>query len=102
MAQNELKEVQEQLLLLGRKTAIERVASFLLMLASRSRRLGYPDNPVSMQMNQGDIGDFLGLTIETVSRTMTRLKQRGIIASWTKRKVEILQPETLQEIADGF
>ncbi len=102
IAQNELKEVQEQIMLLGRKTAMERVASFILLLSSRAKRLGLPDNPVSMQMNQGDIGDYLGLTIETVSRTMSRLKRLNVIGTKAKGRVDILEPETLQEIADGF
>lgn len=102
MARNELAEAQEQMLLLGRKTAKERIASFLLMLSQRAQRRGQPGNPVDIPMNRNDIGDFLGLTTETVSRTLTRLKGSGIITTDADRRITITDVEALEDIAGGF
>ena len=80
MSRDELAAAQEQMLLLGRKTAREKVLSFLLM---RAHDPDMPDDAQSaaldLPMSRGDIADFLGLTIETVSRTFTALKEEGLI-----------------------
>jgi CRP/FNR family transcriptional regulator len=102
MARYELAEAQDQILLLGRKTAKERIASFLLMLSDRAVRRGQPVNPVSIPMSRNDIGDYLGLTTETVSRTFTRLRSSGTISMESDRKVNIIDRDTLSEIAEGF
>jgi CRP/FNR family nitrogen fixation transcriptional regulator len=65
------------------KTAEERVASFLLDMAARLTR----DNQFDLTMTRQDIADYLGLTIETVSRTMTQLESSGVIALPTSRRV---------------
>jgi CRP/FNR family transcriptional regulator, nitrogen fixation regulation protein len=70
-------------LLLGRKTASERVASFPLDMAARSE----VGNEVALPMSQQDVADFLVLTIETVSRTLTRFVRDGTIALPDSRKV---------------
>ena len=90
MARTELAEVQDQILLLGRKTAKERLATFLLTLARRAEARGDEVNPVAVPMSRDDIGDFLGLTTETVSRTFTQLKANGIIRLLEGGKVQIL------------
>jgi len=102
MARNELAEAQEQILLLGRKSAKERIASFLLMLSTRAERRGQPGNPVSIPMSRNDIGDFLGLTTETVSRTLTRLKRSSIITIDADHYISIADRDMLAEIAGGF
>src|SRR3546814_14717405 len=79
IASNELVAAQEQMLLLGRKTAREKVASFLLMLSKRACQRGQPGDAVTVPMSRTDIGDYLGLTTETVRRTFTQLKQDGIV-----------------------
>lgn len=72
-----LTSAEERILLLGRKTARERVASFLLDL---HRRLDVPPRkPLHVPMSRQDIADYLGLTIETVSRTLSELKRSGVI-----------------------
>lgn len=86
-AGNELAAAQAQMLLLGRKTARERVASFLLGLAER-QDLGQGE-PMPLPMNRGDIADFLGLTIETVSRTLTLMRKANLIALPDKHSVTI-------------
>lgn len=102
IASNELAAAQEQMLLLGRKTAREKIASFLLMLAKRATQRGLADNPVSVPMSRTDIGDYLGLTTETVSRTFTQLKQGGMIQLLPDHQVNLADREALEEIAGGF
>lgn len=101
MASHELAVAQEQMLLLGRKTAREKIASFLLMLSRRAVQRGQKDNPVSVPMSRTDIGDYLGLTTETVSRTFTQLKQGGLIVLLTGGKVELADRAALEDMAEG-
>jgi CRP/FNR family transcriptional regulator len=100
-ASNELFAAQDQMLLLGRKTAREKVASFILQFAQRAARRGCPDESICLAMGRTDIGDYLGLTIETVSRTMTRLRRDGIVALHGANHVEILDRDRLEAVADG-
>ncbi|MEM7443655.1 MAG: helix-turn-helix domain-containing protein [Pseudomonadota bacterium] len=102
MASNELASAQDQMLLLGRKTAKEKLASFLLTLSRRAVRRGQPDNPISVPMGRADIGDYLGLTTETVSRTVTQLKTASIIRLLDGHKIHIADRETLEDLAEGI
>ncbi|GAU84531.1 transcriptional regulator of Crp/Fnr family [Bosea sp. BIWAKO-01] len=72
-ATHELTLAQEQMMLLGRRSAEERVICFLLTMRDRWAKLGKPSVTVPLPMSRQDIADFLGLTIETVSRTFTKL-----------------------------
>jgi CRP/FNR family transcriptional regulator len=72
-AGHELSLAQDQMLLLGRRTAEEKVAAFLLNLQTRYGRVGTISVNVPLPMSRQDIADYLGLTIETVSRTLTKL-----------------------------
>jgi CRP/FNR family transcriptional regulator len=72
-ATHELTLAQEQMMLLGRRTAEEKLICFLLAMQERWARLGKPSVTVPLPMSRQDIADFLGLTIETVSRTFTKL-----------------------------
>ena len=99
MAGNELIAAQDQMLLLGRKTAKERVASFLLSLSERAAQRGGPANPVELPMVRADIADYLGLTTETVSRTITELRKSGVIELPRSGSVELQQPHALEELA---
>lgn len=101
MASNELAAAQDQMLLLGRKTARERIASFLLQLQNSAKRRGQPGNPVRLPMNRGDIADFLGLTTETVSRTISAMKRSGVISLREGGNVEIRDQAGLDAIAAG-
>ncbi|MBX9710198.1 MAG: helix-turn-helix domain-containing protein [Xanthobacteraceae bacterium] len=78
-AGHELSLAQDQMLLLGRKTAEEKVAAFLINLQSRYGRIGPTSVTVPLPMSRQDIADYLGLTIETVSRTLTKLAREKII-----------------------
>lgn len=100
-ANDELAAAQDQMLLLGRKTAGEKIASFLVKLAERSSRRGTAAGELPLPMSRSDIGDYLGLTIETVSRTMTRFKANGLIALPSPRTVVIKKPEALAALAEG-
>ena len=79
VASNELVAAQEQMLLLGRKTARERLASFLLAQSRQGMPSGHSRQRFRLPMTRIDIADYLGLTIETVSRTFTRLRAEGLI-----------------------
>lgn len=96
----ELVAAQDQMLLLGRKTARERVASFLLMLAKRAERHRRPANPVALPMSRSDIADYLGLTTETVSRTLTQLRHSKTIEVHGRGEIEILDRAALQEFSE--
>jgi CRP/FNR family transcriptional regulator, anaerobic regulatory protein len=98
---HELSVAQDQMLLLGRKTAVERVAAFLLNLSQRSARIGWPDNPVRLPMTRADIADYLGLTLETVSRTITALRKDGLISLQGAAEVTIPARARLAELAAG-
>ncbi len=102
MASHELAVAQEQMLLLGRKTAREKIASFLLMLSRRAVQRGQNGDPVAVPMSRNDIGDYLGLTTETVSRTFTQLKQGGSISLLQGGKVELTDRARLEDIAEGL
>ena len=64
---------------LGKLDAIERIAKFLLNISNQRNRIGWQSNPISLSMTRQDIADYLGLTIETVSREFTKLKTKNII-----------------------
>ena len=86
-----LRHTQEQLLLIGRKNALERVAAFLLEMADRSGRTGI----VELAMPRHDIADYLGLTLETVSRMFAELRAQGVIKLEGARRVHVLDSERL-------
>jgi CRP/FNR family transcriptional regulator, nitrogen fixation regulation protein len=79
----DLQQLQDHLVLLGRKTAMERVASFLVRMVSRSPAGAALDLP----MSRSDIADYLGLTIETVSRTLTQLERSHAISMPSSRHI---------------
>ncbi len=101
-ASHELAEAQEQMLLLGRKTAKERIASFLLLLSRRAAARGDAAEPVAVPMSRTDIADYLGLTTETVSRTFTRLKTEGIIRLLPHGQVQLSRRADLDELASSY
>lgn len=87
-----LDRARDHLVLLGRKSAREKIATFLLNVAERLSR----DDRFELPMQRGDIADHLGLTIETVSRTLTRMARDGLIGLQAcGRTVEILDREGL-------
>jgi CRP/FNR family transcriptional regulator len=75
----DLGEAQEQMVLLGRRSAEEKVAIFLIRWRDRLARIGPVAAITPLPMSRQDIADYLGLTIETVSRTFTKLERDGVI-----------------------
>ncbi len=94
----ELDEARDWMLTLGRKTAMEKVASFLFLVATHMD----PENELSethieleLPLKRAEIADFLGLTIETVSRQLTNLRKRGVIEDVTRKSVVIANMKLL-------
>jgi len=87
-----LVRAQEHLLVIGRQNAAERVAAFLLDLAERQGDLPQ----IELAMSRTDIGDYLGLTIETVSRVFSKFRENGHIRLQGARTVMLLKPEALR------
>jgi len=78
-ATHELSLAQDHMLLLGRRTADEKVAAFLIALRERWRRLGGSLVTIPLPMTRQDIADYLGLTLETVSRTISKLARSKML-----------------------
>lgn len=97
----ELSASRELLFSVSQRTAGERVASFLLALSRRQERNGQDPSEFVLPMTRSDIADFLGLTIETVSRTFTKLRGDGLIELAQCVLVKITDPERLAELAEG-
>lgn len=97
----ELAAAQEQMLLLGRMTAREKLAHFLIMLSRRALERGEPASPVAVPMGRLDVADYLGLTIETVSRTLTAMKKDGLISLPAVGVVRLNEMAALRRIAEG-
>jgi CRP/FNR family transcriptional regulator len=100
LAAHELAAAQQQMVLLGRKSAAERVASFLLLLAQKAeRRLGAKARFVDLPMSRTDIADYLGLTKETVSRVLSALRRDRRIRLEALDRIEILDRAGLEQVA---
>lgn len=96
----ELDEARDWMVTLGRKTAQEKVASFLFLIASHSEPARNSDVvSFELPLTRADIADFLGLTIETVSRQLTKLRQVGVIRIVNNRHVEVPDIDRLGELA---
>lgn len=102
VTKHELSIAQEQMVLLGRKSAEEKVVTMLLTFSKRAKHRGQPENPVFLPMTRADLGDYLGLTTETVSRTMTQLKTKGVIHLERNSYISLIDMEKVDEMAEGF
>ena len=100
-ANDELAAAQEQMLLLGRKTAREKVLSFLLARARREDGAGF-DSEIGVPMTRADIADYLGLTVETVSRTFTNLRDDGLIHTPSPNRVLLADLDQIEDIAGAY
>jgi len=102
---DELDAAREWMLLLGRKTAKEKIASFIYMLASRATSIGCGHTALSefvsftLPLSRADVADYLGLTIETVSRQITRLKTEGLIQVTSNREIIVPDLAVLSKVA---
>jgi CRP-like cAMP-binding protein len=97
----ELAATRDLMLTTGHRTAMERVASFLLAFSRRNARNGKDPDAFELPMSRTDIGDFLGLTIETVSRMFTKLKLQGVIELPASNQVMLLEKDKLARLAAG-
>lgn len=95
VALQDLVRAQEHLLVLGRQNAVERVAAFLVDMSERQGGL----RTIELPMSRTDIADYLGLTIETVSRVFSKLRQKGVLRLPSLRGVEIVKWQALQDMA---
>lgn len=97
----ELDATRSNLMALARLNPMERLAGFLVDMAQRRRRQGQDDTEVVLPMTRADIADYLGLTVETVSRCFTRLRQEGSIATEDPHHVRLLDRKRLDALAEA-
>lgn len=94
----EIKHHQGLMLLLGKKNAEERLATFLLSLSRRFAMRNYSPTQFNLSMSRGDIGDYLGIALETVCRLFTRFQEEGVITS-ERRYIVLKDIDRLRAIA---
>jgi CRP/FNR family nitrogen fixation transcriptional regulator len=96
MTTSSLQHAEGHMLLLGRKTALERVAAFLFEMDRRLTRAGF----LALPMSRRDIADYLGLTLETVSRALHQFHDKGILEflGSTQRQIVVLDRDRLAEL----
>ena len=95
---HELDAARDLLVTVGQRNAMQRVTSFLLSLSARNVRYGEDREVVVLPMTRSDIADFLGLTIETVSRTITKLKTRGYIKLEEAGRIRLLDLDAMHDL----
>jgi CRP/FNR family transcriptional regulator, anaerobic regulatory protein len=96
---DELALAQDQILMLGRQGAQERVAAFLINLSERIAQHGGDGDSIELPMTRADIADYLGSTTETVSRTVTAMARDGLIAMQRPDRIDLSDREALVEIS---
>lgn len=99
MLSDQLMSAHNHFLLLGRMTAAERIAAFLVELARRQDRLDDEGGTIDLPMSRIDIADYLGLTIETVSRTISAMKRDGLISATALGSIRLGRSEALEQLA---
>ncbi|NJR13472.1 MAG: helix-turn-helix domain-containing protein [Phyllobacteriaceae bacterium] len=92
-----LHQTREHLIVLARQSAMARIAAFLIDMAQRQPGAAICNLP----MSRADIGDYLGLTMETVSRLISQLRAQGIIQQASRRSFKIMRPVALKAAMDG-
>lgn len=96
----ELRDEQKMMLLLSKKSAEERIASFLVNLAARFKRRGFSGTSFRLTMSRADIANYLGLAVETVSRVFTRFQKQGLLDnSGSAKDIIITNFDELTEMA---
>ncbi|GGX66043.1 nitrogen fixation regulation protein FixK [Tateyamaria omphalii] len=100
-ALKEISEMQDHVMMLGRKSASERVASFLAVITQRYGEKMGSHRRISLPMPRSDIADFLGLTTETVSRAFSALRNEGVIALNGAQTIIVMESARLQQLALG-
>ncbi|WP_050478140.1 fumarate/nitrate reduction transcriptional regulator Fnr [Herbaspirillum rhizosphaerae] len=96
----EITREQNAMLLLGNMRAEQRFAAFLVNLSSRYAARGYSSTCFQLRMSREDIGNYLGLTIESISRLVSRFRKLGWLGV-DKREIQLLDPDRLKALAAG-
>jgi len=96
----EITNESNMLILLGKRNADERLATFLLSLSQRYKQRGFSATEFNLSMSRNEIGNYLGLAVETVSRLFTRFQDEGILKV-ERKHIELLDLEGLQSICDS-
>ena len=97
----ELSKENKLLLTINKRSAEERLATFIVSLSTRFKNLGYSAKEYNLPMSRQDIGNYLGLTIETVSRLFTKFQKNGLIKI-DKKAIRLEDLATLRSICEGF
>ncbi|RLA11713.1 MAG: transcriptional regulator FNR [Gammaproteobacteria bacterium] len=97
---DEIREDHALLTLVSKKRAESRLATFLLSIAQRLKKRKLPDDSFQLSMSRSDIGNYLGLAEETVSRMFTRFQEEGLVTV-QRKQVELLDHERLQQVCDS-
>ena len=95
----ELTLAQDRMTVMGRLNAIEKISIFFINISNQRKRIGWQSNPISLSMTRQDIADYLGLTIETVSREISKLKTSNIIKIISSKQLFINDIEKLKQIS---
>ena len=101
MMSREIVRDQNVMLLLGNMRAEERLAAFLINLSQRLKKRGLSANDFILRMSREEIGSYLGLKLETVSRTLSKFGQKGLVEVEYKH-IRLLKPERLKQLASGI
>ncbi len=96
----QLTAENELLLTIGKKNAEEKLSTFLLSISSRFQAMGYSSREFNLSMSRQETANYLGLTIETVSRIMSRFQREGLI-SINRKQVRIINMDTLRNLSTG-
>jgi CRP/FNR family transcriptional regulator len=96
----EITREQNAMLLLGGMRAEQRLAVFLVNIGARYAARGYSSSKFQLRMMREDVGNYLGLTIESISRMLSRFKKEGFLKV-SNREIEVLDPVRLKEVAAG-
>ena len=99
-ALNKFKQENSNIYMLGKKNANTRIAAFLLKVSESHKMLGCSDTEFDLSMSRDDIGNYLGLASETVSRTFTSMRKKGCV-KLDRRHVTIVDTQHLHELAES-
>jgi len=99
MTSHELTLAQDRIGVLGKLNANQRMAAFILNVSKQRARIGWQDNPISLPMLRQDIADYLGLTLETVSREFTKLKTSNLIKVLSSNQIYLSDKPGLSVIS---
>jgi CRP/FNR family transcriptional regulator len=100
MMSQEITREQNVMLLLGNMRAEQRFAAFLINLSSRYAARGYSSTTFQLRMSREEIGNYLGLSIESISRLLSRLKKQGLLRV-ANREIELLDITRMKALAAG-